>query len=96
VNATGAYRRSRDQLLHLRGQHDRAVAEFRWPELGPRFNWAVDWFDVIADGNDHPALVVVEEDGSATERTSPRCPVPPIACRRGWRPEACARDTRCC
>jgi acetyl-CoA synthetase len=69
VNATDAYRQSRDQLLHLRGEHDRAVAEFRWPDLGPRFTWAVDWFDVIAAGNDRPALVVVEEDGSATERT---------------------------
>jgi acetyl-CoA synthetase len=69
MNATGAYRQSRDQLLRLRGEHARAVAEFRWPELGPRFNWAVDWFDAIASGNDRPALVVVEEDGSATTRT---------------------------
>jgi acetyl-CoA synthetase len=69
VNATGAYRQSRDQLLHLRAEHARAVAEFRWPEVGTRFNWAVDWFDAIANGNDRPALVVVEEDGSATERT---------------------------
>jgi non-ribosomal peptide synthetase component F len=69
VNATGAYRQSRDQLLRLRGEHARAVAEFRWPELGTRFNWAVDWFDAVASGNDRPALVVVEEDGSATERT---------------------------
>ncbi|OLF14739.1 AMP-binding protein [Actinophytocola xanthii] len=69
MNATDAYRQSRDQLLRLRGEHARAVAEFRWPELGTRFNWAVDWFDAIADGNDRPALVVVAEDGSATERT---------------------------
>ncbi|MFI7448579.1 AMP-binding protein [Nonomuraea sp. NPDC049714] len=69
MNATGAYRQSRDQLLRLRGDHARAVAEFRWPELGTRFNWAVDWFDAVASGNDRPALVVVEEDGSATERT---------------------------
>jgi acetyl-CoA synthetase len=68
VNATDAYRQSRDQLLRLRGEHARAVAEFRWPALGTRFNWAVDWFDAIADGNDRPALVV-EADGSATERT---------------------------
>jgi acetyl-CoA synthetase len=42
VSATDVYRQSRDQLLHLRGEHARAVAEFRWPELGTRFNWAVD------------------------------------------------------
>jgi acetyl-CoA synthetase len=69
MDVTDAYRASRDQLLALRGQHDRAVAEFRWPELGERFNWAVDWFDAIARDNDRPALVIVEEDGSSTERS---------------------------
>jgi acetyl-CoA synthetase len=68
-DATGAYRAARDQLLNLRGQHERAVAEFRWPEVGERFNWAVDWFDAIAAGNDRPALVIVEEDGLTTSRT---------------------------
>jgi acetyl-CoA synthetase len=69
MDATEAYRASRDQLLSLRGQHERAVAEFRWPELGERFNWAVDWFDAVARDNDRPALVVVAEDGSSTERS---------------------------
>ncbi|MGY1815669.1 AMP-binding protein [Blastococcus sp. SYSU D00820] len=69
TSATEAYRAARDQLLALRGQHERAVAEFRWPDLGDRFNWAVDWFDAIARGNDRPALVIVEEDGAATERS---------------------------
>ncbi|WP_326565190.1 AMP-binding protein [Amycolatopsis rhabdoformis] len=67
-----AYKASRDQLLALRGQHVRAVEEFRWPDLGERFNWAVDWFDAVARDNadnDRPALVIVDEDGSATERT---------------------------
>ncbi len=65
--ATAAYRAARDQLLSLRGQHERAVAEFRWPDVGAVFNWAVDWFDAIARGNDRPALVIVEEDGSSTQ-----------------------------
>ena len=52
MSATEAYRQSRDQLLHLRGEHARAVAEFRWPALGARFNCALDWFDDIAIGND--------------------------------------------
>ncbi|WP_283134985.1 AMP-binding protein [Rhizohabitans arisaemae] len=69
MDVTGAYRASRDQLLSLRGDYGRAVAEFRWPDLGDRFNWAVDWFDAIARGNDRPALVIVEEDGSAIERS---------------------------
>ncbi|TFV57017.1 AMP-dependent synthetase [Geodermatophilus sp. DF01-2] len=69
MDVTEAYRASRDQLLALRGRHETAVAEFRWPELGERFNWAVDWFDVIARDNGRPALVLVEEDGSSTERS---------------------------
>ncbi|WP_116109584.1 AMP-binding protein [Amycolatopsis ruanii] len=69
MNATDAYRASRDQLVALRTDHARAVAEFRWPELGERFNWAVDWFDAIARDNDRPALVIAEEDGSTTERS---------------------------
>jgi acetyl-CoA synthetase len=69
MDVTEAYRASRDQLLSLRGQHERAVAEFRWPELGERFNWAVDWFDAVARDNDRPALIVVAEDGSSTERS---------------------------
>ena len=32
-----------------------------WPELGETFNWAIDWFDEIARGNDTPALVIIEE-----------------------------------
>jgi acetyl-CoA synthetase len=67
--ATDAYRAARDQLLALRGEHQRAVEEFRWPDLGEVFNWAVDWFDAIARGNDKPALVIVEEGGSSLERT---------------------------
>jgi acetyl-CoA synthetase len=66
---TAAYRTARDQLLTLRGEHERAVAEFRWPDVGERFSWAVDWFDAIARGNDRPALVIVEEDGTTLTRT---------------------------
>jgi len=69
VNATDSYRAARDQLLALRGDHARAVAEFRWPELGDRFNWAVDYFDAVARGADRPALVVAEEDGYSTKRS---------------------------
>jgi acetyl-CoA synthetase len=53
----------------LRGDHERAVREFRWPDLGDRFNWAVDWFDAFARGNDDDALVLVEEDGSESRLT---------------------------
>jgi acetyl-CoA synthetase len=61
--ATATFRAARDLLLSHREDHDAALAEFSWPELG-EFNWALDWFDVVAAG--HPgqeALRVVAEDG---------------------------------
>ncbi|TFD53944.1 AMP-dependent synthetase [Cryobacterium frigoriphilum] len=61
--ATTAYRAARDQLLALRADHAQAAADFEWPDVGPTFNWATDWFDVIAAGNDRIALWIVEEDG---------------------------------
>ena len=67
--ATTAYRAARDQLLSLRGEHERAVREFVWPDVGDRFNWAVDWFDSYARGNDKPALVIVEDDGATSKLT---------------------------
>lgn len=69
AGATAAYRAARDQLLALRGEHDRAVGEFAWPDLGPRFCWAHDWFDAFARGNDAPGLVVLEADGSTVRRS---------------------------
>ena len=62
-SATAVYRAARDQLLALRGDHEKAVAEFRWPAIDGPFNWAVDWFDAYARGNDRTALHIVEEDG---------------------------------
>jgi len=65
MSATDVYRAARDQLLALHGDHAKAVAEFRWPEFDGPFNWAVDWFDAYARGNDGTALHIVEEDGRA-------------------------------
>jgi acyl-coenzyme A synthetase/AMP-(fatty) acid ligase len=41
----GAYRAARDILVRHRDDYDGAVAAFRWPAVGERFNWALDWFD---------------------------------------------------
>ncbi|OUS91661.1 AMP-binding protein [Rhodococcus sp. NCIMB 12038] len=62
--ATEVYRAARDLLLSLGRDYRAAVDEFTWPDLGERFNWAVDWFDAIARGNTRVALWIVEEDGS--------------------------------
>lgn len=64
---TEAYRRSRD--IVLAAGVGETQAQFRWPDVGERFNWAIDWFDVIAAENDKPALVILDEDGTRTERT---------------------------
>jgi len=64
ATATENLRTARDHLLALQGHHGKAVAEFRWPVLGDTFNWAHDWFDVVARGNGQPGLVIVEEDGA--------------------------------
>jgi acetyl-CoA synthetase len=69
MDATAAFRAARDQLLELREDHRRASAEFRWPDVGEHFNWAVDWFDRIAAGNDRTALWIVEEDGRELKRS---------------------------
>jgi acetyl-CoA synthetase len=60
---TAKFREARDFLLAHREDYAEAAAQFGWPELD-EFNWALDWFDVIAEGNDAPALWIVEEDGS--------------------------------
>lgn len=64
-----AFRDARDLLL--RTSHDLVAAreQFEWPDVGDHFNWAVDWFDGIATGNDKVALRVVEEDGTEASRT---------------------------
>jgi len=56
------FKTARDFLLEHRSDYAKAYAGFAWPKLDA-FNWALDWFDVIARGNDAPALWIVEEDG---------------------------------
>jgi acetyl-CoA synthetase len=63
AGGTGAFRAARDLLLRYREDYDAARSTFAWPELDT-FNWALDWFDVIAA--EHPdtgALRVVTEAG---------------------------------
>ncbi len=74
ADVTSSYRAARDALLAWRGQHEQAVAGFRWPHPGDRFSWAVDWFDAIARGNGRPALTIVGDgpdgpDGAGTAVT---------------------------
>ncbi|WP_330308264.1 MULTISPECIES: AMP-binding protein [unclassified Streptomyces] len=66
TSATDEFRAARDFLLTHREDYATAYEGFGWPR--PQyFNWALDWFDVIARGNDRTALHIVEEDGERTE-----------------------------
>ncbi|WKK25196.1 AMP-binding protein [Streptomyces olivoreticuli] len=59
----GEFREARDFLLARRTDYTAACEGFRWPRPA-EFNWALDWFDGIARGNDRTALWIVEEDGA--------------------------------
>ncbi|MFI9246219.1 AMP-binding protein [Streptomyces sp. NPDC053086] len=65
MTATEMFRGARDFLLEHREDYATACQGFRWPRP-EHFNWALDWFDVIAAGNDRTALHIVEEDGAET------------------------------
>ncbi|MFQ6143452.1 AMP-binding protein [Streptomyces seoulensis] len=65
TTATETFRGARDFLLEHRDDYAAAYAGFQWPRP-EHFNWALDWFDAIAEGNDRTALHIVEEDGAET------------------------------
>jgi len=62
VQVTKRFVEARDQLLRWREDYSTAQREFRWPRF-EHFNWARDYFDVIAAGNEHTALRVVDDSG---------------------------------
>jgi acetyl-CoA synthetase len=57
---------ARDFLIRHRTDYATAYRDFVWPRLD-RFNWALDYFDVMACGNDAPALWLVDEDAGETK-----------------------------
>jgi acetyl-CoA synthetase len=57
-----AFLDARAFLLEHREDYATACRDFRWPTLD-RFNWALDYFDVIALGNEQPALWMVSDQG---------------------------------
>ena len=68
MSGTGAapFIEARDFLLRHREDYDTACRDFRWPALD-RFNWALDYFDVMARGNDRPALWIANDGGQETK-----------------------------
>jgi acetyl-CoA synthetase len=67
--ATAAFRAARDLLLSHRTDYPAARAGFAWPELD-EFNWALDWFDVIAAEHPDRAALRVLWDGGIDEVVS--------------------------
>jgi acetyl-CoA synthetase len=62
TSSTDAFKAARDLLLAHREDYDAARRSFAWPELD-EFNWALDWFDVIAaEHPDRPALRILSDD----------------------------------
>src|SRR5437588_9450393 len=55
-----AFLAARDFLLARREDYEAAYAGFRWPTLDT-FNWALEYFDLLARGNHHTALWLVDE-----------------------------------
>ena len=67
ISPTDALMTARDFLLAHREDYATARRDFRWPQLD-RFNFALDWFDVIARERDREALRVVHQAGSVVSR----------------------------
>src|ERR1700692_3264554 len=65
VETAARFIEARDFLLRHREDYDTAYRDFRWPQLD-RFNWALDYFDAMARGNDRPALWLASEGASET------------------------------
>ena len=62
MTSLDAFLRCRDFLLAHREDYDTAVRDFTWPALD-QFNWALDYFDTMARGNDAIALWVMDDQG---------------------------------
>ena len=69
-----SFRAARDFLLRHRDDFDAARAGFSWPDLH-EFNWALDWFDVIAaEHPDRTALHIVTPPGPDRRAGAPAGP----------------------
>jgi len=60
--STKSFLLARDLLQKHRINYQAGCAEFEWPEFS-HFNWALDYFDLIASPNSR-ALSIVQDDGS--------------------------------
>jgi acetyl-CoA synthetase len=61
--SASAFFDARAFLLEHREDYATAYRDFRWPTL-TQFNWALDYFDAIAQGNHQVALWLVSDSGT--------------------------------
>src|SRR5215469_7274240 len=66
--SAAAFLEARNFLFTRRSDYDTAYRDFRWPRLD-RFNWALDYFDPMAKGNDNPALWIASEGADEVKIT---------------------------
>jgi acetyl-CoA synthetase len=62
------FEQARDFLILHRADYDYAFNNFKWPQL-EHFNWALDYFDSMAEGNTNIALWLVDENGKDQKYT---------------------------
>jgi acetyl-CoA synthetase len=62
MNAVQAFIDARNFLFRYRTDYEIAYRDFEWPVLD-RFNWALDYFDPMARGNQATALHIVSDNG---------------------------------
>lgn len=65
MSGLAAFLKARDFLLAHREDPVTACRDFRWPDL-PGFNWALDYFDALAAGEERTALRIVGGGGAET------------------------------
>ena len=58
---------ARDLLIRHRDNYELAYREFQWPRSAD-FNWALDYFDGMARGNNRMALRIVDDEGVESAR----------------------------
>ena len=63
MNGGAAFLWLRNRLLECASDYDRAREVFRWPPVAD-FNWARDYFDLVAAHNARPALHLVDDTGN--------------------------------
>ncbi len=68
MSGAAEFLKARDFLIQHRLDYDYAYRNFEWPALAPGdpFNWALDYFDVMARDNAGTALWVVDDAGGET------------------------------